>query len=250
MRRCCHNRRRRCRRPPLRVHIGDQPFQVKQLAYETDFEDDWCGHPWGNDGCDSCSPPPPPWFDENDFQPPIPPPPPGGIEPREELLDPEIGETGMDDAPQDGTDAFFQPGGIEDFGGMRPPRPGPCPWPPHHWPPRPRNCNGCNLKIKVFKFDACHNPIADVVMGIYFQGRLIRTAETNERGEAVFSYLPPGLYTVREIEVPEGVEEDDTRFAVYLSHACTSAIVVFRKGRCRVKCPDMGRWWPTNPHHQ
>jgi len=235
MRRCWNNRRKRCRRPPLRVHVGEQPFQVKQLAYAVD-EDDWCRRPWEEDDCGCCSaPPPPPWDFDEPFLPPFPLPSPESEEPTPQNDFP--GETAEEE-----TDIELPP----------PPHPGPGPgcWPPRPWPPRPRHCNGCNLKIKVFKYDACRRPQEGVIFGIFVQGRLVRTAETNERGEAVFSYLHPGLYTVRELEVPEGVEEDTTRFAVHLSHACTSAIVVFRKGRCRAQCPRMDRWWPENPHHQ
>ena len=264
MRRCCRNRRRKCCRPPVQVRVGEQPFQVKQMSCENDEEYEWQDH-WGCPG-NECRPDYPCC---GGFMPPPP-------QPRDFFMEDEIMEDvqnfnvaswdeneSVQDYDYEGEDSEEKCGGSEAEQAPRfKPHPGrpTCPPPdaacppagcggcgcPGHGcrPPRPRpwNCSGCNLKIKVFKYDSCHHPQAGVLMGLYRHGRFIRSGKTDERGMVIFNYLYPGLYTVRELQVPEGVEKDPTRFAVSLNRSCSSAVVVFRKGRCEIPCPQ--EMWP------
>ncbi len=227
---CCLAKPRPCSRPPRRVHIGDRPFQVKQMAWRSGSGSGRCFH-WNEDwdswnGEDYCPgggflpPPPPPCF----------PPRPDG--------EPEIEKNA---APADADVALAQ-----DF---MPDPAGPLPFP--GFLPRPgwRRCPDCNLRIKVRRLDACGRAVSGVVMGLFEAGRLIRTVTTNARGQGTFGRLHPGMYEVRELEAPSGVAEDTTRYAVFLDRSCNSATVVFRTGKCAAECPDLGRWWPENPYH-
>ncbi len=215
---CCFAQPRRCSRPPRRVQIGEKPFRIKQMSWRSGSAPGRCFH-WDED-----------WLEEGPFE--------GDYFPGDGFLPPPP--------------TPFPPGpdepGIERGAGAPFP-PGPMPFPgcrPRHFG---RRCPPCNLRIKVRRLDACGRAAAGVVIGLFSAGRLIRTVTTNARGQGTFSHLFPGMYEVRELEVPSGLTEDPTRYAVFLNRQCTSATVVLQTGECIVDCPDLSRWWPENPHH-
>lgn len=228
MRECwIHRRRRKCPRPPRRVHIGDQPFQVKQLAYAVSYEERRENHcdPWDGGGC-GCQggmrPHPPFWWDREEEEPTIP-------------AIPSVAMQGIE--PENGSFSFAS--GEEDrdsSAGRRRPHP------PFPWGPRPHHCPDCNMKIKVLKLDGCRKAKANAAIGLFWRGRLIRVEETNSHGEVVFNYLAPGMYTVQELDRQDGSDVDTTRYAVFLGEECAGVTVVLKKGNCRKECPDLWRW--------
>ena len=217
MRECWSHRRRNCSRPPRRVHIGDQPFQVKQLSYAVPGEEGWEEH--GGCGCLNrpdipMRPHPPFWWDRED-------------EPEIPVL--PAAENG--EIPED-----------RDFPGKRRPRP------PFWWGNHPHVCPPCNLTIKVLKLNGCGKAEEGAAIGLFRKGRLLRAVETNSHGEAVFSHLLPGMYTVEELDLQDGTDVDTTRYAVFLGTDCHGVTVVLKKGNCRRECPDRCRFQPEPPN--